>query len=105
LKLKRQLEKHFEQLIARRSRLKGEICPESIEPVRHGDMVLNARRMSEQVPDCDATPRYRCFRKIFCDCVLEANLAIFNKYHDCSSGELLGVRADFVNRFFCCVRS
>ena len=67
LKLKRQLEKHLEQFISRRSRLIREVGFENIKPVRHGDMILNAGRVGKQMPDCDTTPGFGCFGKIFCD--------------------------------------
>src|SRR5439155_7154273 len=67
LKLKRQLEKHLEQFISRRSRLIREVGFENIKPVRHGDMILNAGRVGKQMPDCDTTPSFRCFGEIFCD--------------------------------------
>ena len=103
-KFQRQLEKHLEQLIARRGCLKGEIGSENVEPVRDSNMILNTGRVAEQMPNGDAVPRFRRFWKIFCDCVLKMNPALLNQHHDCRSSELLCVRTNFVNRFCRCGR-
>ena len=100
LKLKRQLEKHLEQLISRRGRFKSEIGSENVKLVRDRDMVLNTGCMREQVPNCDAAPRLWRLRKIFRDCVVQTDLTFFDQHHDCGGGKLLRSRTDFVNSFF-----
>ena len=57
--------------------------------MRNRDMVLNARCVGEEVPDCDAAPPLRRFGKIFCDCVVEADLVLFHQHHNCGGGKLL----------------
>src|SRR5262245_61220321 len=82
LELQRQFEEHLEQLPARGTSFQKEIGFESADVARHGHVVLNAGRVSEKMPDGDASPRFRSVGKILRDTVIKADFTLFDQHHD-----------------------
>jgi hypothetical protein len=97
LEFQRQFEKHPEQFIAGRRRFRRNARLENVHVPGDRHVVLDARCVSEKMPNSDAVPRLGRVGKILRDFVLESDLALLDQHHDRCGGELLGIRPDFIN--------
>ncbi len=83
------------QCLQHRERLLVGVVPAVVEFVR---VVLEARGVSEQLPDGDAPPVRRCAREVLRQRVVEAEPAVLGEQQDAGGGELLADGAGLEDR-------